>query len=136
MKSKKIIIGVILAIVFLIGGLYAYSEYDRINKIQKATTAYETSHEKVIKSAIGIYYAFYQEYPTDIDDLIKKLSYKKNYEILHKKPYDTEYLKKVLVELKDFSYTVRGDRQAYKFTYQQKYGKQVTVEGNYQKDFH
>ncbi len=145
MKRKNWIIGIILAFVLLIGGGYAYFEFDRISSAKKAMTDYEVSAQNVVKSNLEMYYSFYQKYPSDTDELIEGLSNKKNYEILNQKPLDLSSLKRTIgkesnqyswQELKEFSYSVRGDRQAYKFSYTDQYGKRKVIEGSYQKDFH
>lgn len=135
MKSKHLIIGVTLALILLIGGMYAYFEFDRIDHIKKATTAYELSGAKVVKADLDLYYALYGKYPTDRNDFVEKLS---NSEFIKKKdkPFDAAFLQKIMNDLKDFSYTVRGDEQAYKFSYTDQYGEKKVIEANYQKDFH
>jgi hypothetical protein len=136
MRRRFWIIGSIIAFVILMGGLYANFEFDRIDHIKKATTAYELSAVKVLKADLNLYYALYGNYPTDKDKFLEKLSENEFIKKNEGKPFDTNSLQKVMNSLKDFSYTVRGDEQAYKFSYIDQYGEKKVIEGNYQKDFH
>lgn len=136
MKRRFWIIGSLIVFVILIGGLYAYFEFDRIDHIKKATTAYEISAVNVLKADLDLYYALYGNYPTDKDKFLEKLSKDEYIKKREGKPFDTNFLQKIMNSLKGFLYTVRGDEQAYKFSYIDQYGEKKVIEGNYQKDFH
>lgn len=136
MTKKRIAIGIVVVIFLLFGGLYAYSEFERTENIKKTTTAYENSGEDLIKNELDLYYIIYNKYPNSIEKLMEGLSDERNYKLLKRERYDRTLLKNVIKDLEGFTYSVRGDDQAYKFTYKHKYGEQKVVEGNYQKDFH
>lgn len=49
---------------------------------------------------------------------------------------DKARLEKYRATLKDFDYTVRGDGKAYRITYTNIAGEEITIDGNYSEDYH
>jgi len=94
----------------------------------------EENYARVIKADLNLYYVLYKQYPDDTRSLLEGLR-KDTYQ--DKKETEKQVLitEKSIRELKDFNYVVRGDEQAYKFTYMGQFGRKE-VQGEYQKDFH
>lgn len=112
------------AIVLSIGGLIfiglAAMNADKKEPFQKQEQAYV----ELVEAELRDYYANERIYPISESDLSEIFD-------------DEEGLsyRDVTKELEDFNYTVRGDREAYKFTYTDNDGKSQTVSGNYKEDY-
>lgn len=135
MKRNGFIIG-LLSICAVIGGLYAYFEFDRVNEIKKVTRAYEVSAANSIKASIDLYYVVYGKYPYSKNQLLERLSTYNLDKKFGAKQFDVAALRKTMNSLRDFSYRARGDQQAYKFSYTDQNGEKKEIEGNYQEDYH
>lgn len=126
---KKLITFGLLFLIFIVG-FFVYDETKHKNEVAEATKNVESSSVQELKASLDYYYVLEGEYPRNTEDLVKVLSRsEKNKEIIKALPI-------AIKSLKDFTFTVRGDEQAYKFTYTNSNGKQQVVEGNYKKDFH
>lgn len=142
MRKRYWIAGSLISVVLLLGGLYAFFEFQRtseINTLKKkevvATTNYESAAVELIKSDLNLSYVFYENYPIDMGSLSEDLL--KIYERDQQKGQEyVTSMKRAMKNLKNFEYSVRGDRKAYKFSYTDLHGEKKEVEGNYEEDFH
>lgn len=111
-------------------------------KSQEATKAstnpdeYKNLYEaqaKYLASILDVYFLTDGEYPLDIPYMIETIKmYPKDFPSIKKD--DFKQIKKA-TELPEFKYKVRGDNQAYKFTYKGVEGETVTKKGDYQNDY-
>jgi hypothetical protein len=98
------------------------------NGIEVATKNYEITQENVVKSSLDLYYVKKGEYPRRNDKLVEELKKIDGLKI--------DELEKAINTLKDFKYQLRGDEEAYQFSYTDSSGQKHTVEGEYKKNFH
>ena len=83
-----------------------------------------------VKAHLNLYYVVNNEYPRKIDDLK---------EFVYNNPdtrVNSEKLQTIITSINNFSYEVRGDREAYKITYSDEAGNIIETEGNYNNEFH
>ncbi len=128
MKRKHWIIIIVIILVLLVGGVFVFSEVQQANGIRKAVEASDVSTRDFVKSTFDYYYVLHGKYPEDIKELMEGLPQN-----------DQKYIantQKLFKGLKNFTYNVRGDEQAYKVMYTNYYGERKEIQGNYQKDFH
>ncbi len=125
MKRKYWIISIILLLLMLVGGILVFSEVQRTNNIRKSIENLDASTMNYIKAALNYYYVLHGEYPRNTEELVEKLPDEQR-----------EHWQKTIKNLKEFTYSVRGDKQAYKATYTNYYGEKIEIQGNYQEDFH
>ena len=95
--------------------------------------ARDTASANLIKATLTVYYIANNEYPVDYATLT---SYVDNDQTGQWSASGKTNFDGIRKNLKDLSYTVRGDFQAYQFTYTDSAGKPVTVKGDYQNDYH
>lgn len=131
--KKKIILGI--AIILLILGGISYSDYTSKKEVRRTEQNLKTANQELEKSSVGLltaslkfYYAIKGDYPSVISDMKEVLETNKE------SSYAT--LEKAISKVNNIQYRVRGDRQAYKITYTNQRGENITVEGNYRSDFH
>lgn len=130
-RTQALIVGgilvAIIAVFALVNAFQASSEDNQANTPDSYTQAILDAEEAAashLEASLRFYYVtnVIRQYPVNIDSL-----------------YDEQ--ENSLLEdnvnkwLKDFKYSVRGDYQAYKFTYTDSLGEQQTVEGNYREDY-
>jgi hypothetical protein len=142
---KKIIICVIVIVLLIVGYIFLSSptpESQRridIAKQQLKTAQVEESKAKeeelkanvsFIQTSLDAYYVIYGSYPLKITDMNDA----KEMEV-QKKGFITAF-NKGLQNLKNTQYEVSGDRKAYKFSYIDLNGKNISVEGRYSSDMH
>lgn len=125
-KRIAIVGGIILAtlIIIFIATQPKPDQPTPLNAVGQAEQKLENANADLIKSSLKVYYIEESEYPSEIEELLSS----KEGEI-------KDSLQASISNLNDFDYSVRGDRQAYKFTYKSIDTQLVTVEGNYQEDY-
>jgi hypothetical protein len=97
-----------------------------------ATLARDTSDANLIKAVLTQYYVRQGSYPFDYESIVEYVNNDDsgNWDTESKKNFND-----IQTHLKDLDYTVKGDRQAYRFTYTDITGKPVTVDGDYKNDY-
>jgi len=95
--------------------------------------ARDTAEANLIKATIEAYYASNGKYPSDYEKLV---AYVQDDRSGTWSANDKKDFTNIKTHLIDFAYTVRGDGQAYQFTYTDVDGKPVTIKGDYQNDYH
>lgn len=130
-KKLKIVLSVAVVVLALV----SYMVYDEVktqaewkSEVGVATKNYETAQENVVKSSLDLYYVKKGEYPRSKDKLVEELKKIEGIKV--------DELEKAIITLKDFNYQLRGDEEAYQFSYTDYIGQKHTVEGEYKKNFH
>lgn len=95
------------------------------DRVDAAKVRLESSSSDSLSAHLDLYFVQKGNYPTDLERLQESIE----------KPEDLAFLKEVESNLKDLDYTVRGDGEAYKFTYTGLDGETKEVSGNYKEDF-
>ncbi len=99
---------------------------DKYARLYKARAEY-------LKSVLNLYYVVEGNYPIDINFMVQTIKdSSKDFPTIKKSELKDI---KDTAKLPHFKYQVRGDEQAYKFSYTNVEGKKVEVKGNYQKDY-
>lgn len=136
MKKILISIGIIIAVIIGIG---VYSDMQNKQDVKVAEINYEKASANVIESAVEMHYVYEGKYPRSLKDLTDTLKVDIN-QMKERNLAPSEQflptLEKSIKDLKSLEYKVRGDDQAYQFTYTDFDGKTQTITGNYNKDFH
>ncbi len=134
MTKKKILLFILILVVAVVALVYFLDrqnlkrlEAARAN-LETAKAAQESDGVELIKADLNLYYVVHKSYPWEISDVEEAVeeAQKGNYKVTQD----------AISGLKDFSYEIKGNRQAYKFSYTDLNEKRVTEEGNYQADFH
>lgn len=124
MTKKKILFLVVALVLFLVIATVSYVYfYDRNN--QKNL---ETASANVVRADLDFYYAVNNKYPRKISDTEAVLE--------NAKAGYYKGIQNSISRLQDFKYEISGDEQTYRFTYTNLDRKTVTMERNYQSDFH
>jgi len=119
------IIAIAVCIILIgIATLFVANQPEKTDAVESANTKYETALIESIKASLNVYYVDMGEYPYSYDALVEHIDEGKDILIDAKE------------EIPDLEYTHRGDYQAYKITYTNQDGDKVTVDGNYQDDYH
>ena len=114
------VIGVIIIIVIIITSTSAGKP-----SVDSLDGKVETTSAVAIKTHVDLNYLTEGEYAYSYENLIEEA-----------KPEDKELLEKYRDNLKDFEYSVKGDGSAYQIKYTNIAGEHVTVDGNYEEDYH
>lgn len=92
------------------------------------------SSADLMKATLNVYYVNYKEYPVTDTALSEDIV---NNPHLYSENAAASIQSVRTTDLQNFNYSVRGDYQAYKFTYTDPLKKEtVTVEGDYQNSYH
>lgn len=126
-KKKILVIVVAVVALFTVLGLYLSSTETKGEEQKRLLSNAEEASIKWIQSGLDVYYIENNRYPTLYDEFI---------EIEKAKPNTEEIISTLPLTLKDLSYSVRGDYQAYWLVYTSHDGTQKEVSGNYKEDYH
>ena len=118
------IFGIIIGIFAIIALITSGGAPKQVSPLSAAESKLETASVDVVKSSLRYYYATERKYPLDYDTLLEAQS-----------EDSATYLKDAHKTLKDFNYSVTGDREKYRFTYTSLDGDSKEVEGNYKEDY-
>lgn len=132
-KIVLIILGVVVALAISYVTLGLATQSARREKAQQATAQYEKASVEVIKAGLDLHYVLYGTYPSGTDVLLADMQ--ENKDGIWPKEADPNALKESLGVLKDLDYSKRGDSRAYRITFTDVYGNQVSTEGNYSQDY-
>ena len=102
----------------------------REEKISLAKDNLSTATTNLIKASLDVYYVANNKYPLKMEDL---------YQFLADNPNTKDklgQLQEFSAKLNNFNYAVKGDRKAYNISYIDDKGNTITIQGNYDNEFH
>jgi|GEM_PF-3178565 hypothetical protein len=122
-----VIIGVLVLIVGILAGVSAaqQSSGHAYRSMSQQEAKVENASVELMKAGLQVYYIENGHYPYDMEDFLEKAQQE-----------NLEAYRRAMVNLQDYKYAQRGDRQAYKVTYTSGTGERKSFEGNYKEDYH
>lgn len=130
---KQAVIGGIILGLTVLGFIAITSKQDKQASEEKISLAKDnlyTATTNLLKASLDVYYVANNKYPLNLEDL---------YQFLSDNP-DTRdklgQLRELVVKLDNFNYAVKGDRKAYNISYIDDKGNTITIQGNYDNEFH
>ena len=136
-RTNVIIVAIVVTIVLAVGvsfGLTMYANTNEPSAVEKAEQDLQDASADMIKASLDVYYVLHSRYPTSMDILKEDIA--TDPESWRASDASPDSMDTAIKELPGFTYEVRGDGEAYKFTYTDQRGEKRTVEGNYQEDYH
>lgn len=104
-----------------------------VDKMTSLTLGAEKAGADLLKSYLDLYYTVKGSYPVNYRDFISTVNSDQSGYLSN---ISTKTLDEIRGELKDFSYTVRGDGQACQLTYTNSLNEPVTVAIDYKNEYH
>lgn len=122
-KRTLIILGAIIGIFAILMGIVTLTDNPKERIVNSPAGKVEIATADALQATIDLYRVQEGSYPYDLEDLFEEIPRTSN---------SPDYY----LVLKGLDYSRRGDGEAYRFTYINAADELVTVEGNYEEDYH